>query len=115
MYVRIARFEGGDRNWDEFADLVRDAIRSGGKGTPFENAIDAVNRMMLLVDRGSNRGANLVFCETEDELRRVDEALNATTPAAGRGARTSVEMYEVVLDEARPESDARRSYERDGL
>jgi hypothetical protein len=99
MYVRIARFEGGDRNWEEFADLVREGIRSRGKGTPFESAADAVDRMMLVVDRESNRGANLVFCETEEDLRRVDEALNAVTPAAGRGARTSVEMYEVLLDE----------------
>ena len=99
MYVRIARFEGGDRNWDEFAAGVRDTIRSGGQGTPFENVIDAVARMMLLVDRESNRGANLVLCETEDDLRRVDAALNETRPASGRGARTSVETYEVVLDE----------------
>jgi hypothetical protein len=99
MYVRIARFKGGDRNWDEFAASVRDTISSGGEGTPFENASDAVARMMLLVDREGNRGANFVFCETEDELRRVDAALNEITPAGGRGARTSVEMYEVLLDE----------------
>jgi hypothetical protein len=99
MYVRIARFEGGDRNWDEFAAGVRDTIRSGGQGTPFEQVSDAVARMMLLVDRESNRGANLVLCETEDDLRRVDAALNEVTPASGRGARTSVEMYEVALDE----------------
>jgi hypothetical protein len=99
MYVRIARFEGGERNWDEFAAGVRDTIRSGGQGTPVEKVIDAVARMMLLVDREGNRGANLVLCETEDDLRRVDAALNEITPAGGRGARTSVEMYEVVLDE----------------
>ena len=99
MYVRIARFEGGDRNWDEFAAGVRETIRSGGQGTPFGKASDAVARMMLLVDRENNRGANLVLCETQDDLRRVDAALNEVTPASGRGARTSVEMYEVVLDE----------------
>ncbi len=99
MYVRIARFEGGDRNWDEFAANVRDTIRSGGEGTPFGNVNDAVARMMLLVDREGNHGANLVLCETEDDLRRVDAALNEVTPASGRGARTSVEMYEVLLDE----------------
>lgn len=55
--------------------------------------------MMLLVDRENNRGANLILCETEDDLRRVDAALNEMTPAAGRGARRSVEMYEVLLDE----------------
>jgi hypothetical protein len=99
MYVRIARFEGGDRNWDDFAADVRETIRSGGQGTPFERVRDAAERMMLLVDREGNRGANLILCETEDDLRRVDAALNEMTPAAGRGARTSVEMYEVLLDE----------------
>jgi hypothetical protein len=99
VYARIARFESGERNWDEFAAGVRDSIRSGGQGTPLETAIDAIKRVVLLVDREGNSGANLVICETEDDLRRADAALNAVTPAAGRGARTSVEMYEVLLDE----------------
>ena len=99
MYVRIARFEGGGRDWDDFAADVRGTIRSGGQGTPFERVGDAAKRMMLLVDRERNRGANLILCETEDDLRRVDAALNAMTPAAGRGARASVEMFEVLLDE----------------
>ena len=99
MYARIARFEGGDRNWDDFAAEVRETIRSGGQGTPFEKVTDAAKRVMLLVDRDGNRGANLILCETEDDLRRTDAAMNQITPASGRGARTSVEMYEVVLDE----------------
>jgi hypothetical protein len=99
VYVRIARFEGGDRNWDDFAAEVRETIRSGGRGTPFETVADAAKRVMLLVDREGNRGANLILCETEDDLRRTDAAMNEITPASGRGARTSVEMYEVVLDE----------------
>jgi hypothetical protein len=99
MYVRIARFEGGDRNWDDFAAEVGETIRSGGQGTPFEKVTGAAKRVMLLVDREGNRGANLILCETEDDLRRTDTAMNEITPASGRGARTSVEMYEVVLDE----------------
>jgi hypothetical protein len=99
MYVRIARFEGGERNWDEFAESVGESLRSGGQGTPLETASDAIARMMLLVDREGNRGANLILCETKDDLRRVDAALNELTPAPGRGARTSVEVYEVLLDE----------------
>jgi len=99
MYARIARFEGGDRDWDEFAAAVGETIRGGGQGTPFEDVAPAITRVMLFVDRENNRGANLFLCETEDDLRRLDAALNATTPAAGRGARTSVEMFEVLLDE----------------
>ena len=99
MYVRIARFDGGERNWEEFAASVGETVRSGGRGTPFEKVADVTNRVMLFVDRENNRGANLFLCETEDDLRRIDAALNETTPAAGRGARTSVDMYEVLLDE----------------
>ncbi len=99
MYVRIAQFEGGDRSWDEFAAGIRDSIRNGAEGTPLERSLDAVKRVMLLVDREGNRGANLIVCETQDDLRRVDAALNEMTPAGGRGARTSVEMFEVMVDE----------------
>lgn len=99
MYVRIAKFEGGDRNWDEFAAEIRESIRSGAPGTPLETAVDAMERVMLLADRESGRGANLVACKTEDGMRRVDAALNEMTPEPGRGARTSVEIYEVLLDE----------------
>ncbi len=99
MYIRIARFDGGDDDWDERIVQIGDTIRSGGQGTPMEAASGAIKRVMLLVDRETNRGAHLVFCETEDALRQADSALNQMTPASGRGARTSVEMYEVALDE----------------
>jgi hypothetical protein len=71
------------------------ATRHDRSGYPSE----IVKRAMLLVDRETNRGANLIFCETEDDLRRADAALNQMTPASGRGTRTSVEMYEVAVDE----------------
>jgi hypothetical protein len=67
--------------------------------TGWPTRTSTADRMMLLDDREGNRGANLILCETEDDLRRIDAALNETTPAAGRGARTSVEMYEVLMDE----------------
>jgi hypothetical protein len=102
MYVRIARFERGERNWDEFAADVRETIRRGGTDTPFEGVTDAITRVMLLVDRESGRGANIILCETEDDMRRTDAAFNAITPAGGRGARTSVEIYEVLMDEVPP-------------
>ncbi len=99
MYIRIARFERGDADWDESAKQIGEGIRRGGKGTPMEEAIDAVQRVILLVDRENERGASLVFCDTEDDLRRADAALSHMTPVGGRGTRTSVELYEVALDE----------------
>ena len=89
MYARIARFEGGERNWEEFAAEVGETIRSGGQGTPFEKVADAANRVMLFVDRENNRGANPFLCETEDDLRRIDAALNGTN-ACGRTRRPNL-------------------------
>ena len=87
MYVRIARFEGGERNWDEFAATVGETIRSGGHGTPFEKVADAAKRLMLFVDRENNRGANLFLCETEDDLRtRRPHRSGDVRGTHGRGA-----------------------------
>jgi hypothetical protein len=53
-----------------------------------------------LVDRENATTLGLAFCETEDDMRRADEALNAMSPPTDAlGRRTSVEIYEVALDE----------------
>ncbi|MDP8909913.1 MAG: hypothetical protein M3N47_12540 [Chloroflexota bacterium] len=54
---------------------------------------------MMLVDRENNRGVDVIFCETEEDLRRVDQAMNEMSPPPGAGTRTSVEVYEVAVDE----------------
>ncbi|MDQ3769171.1 MAG: hypothetical protein M3370_06815 [Actinomycetota bacterium] len=98
MYVRIARFENAEGGWDERIEEVRKRM-SGEVDSPMAQARDAVKRAMLLVDRENNRGAGVIFCETEDDVRRVDEAMNQMSPAPGAGTRTSVEVYEVAVDE----------------
>jgi hypothetical protein len=41
------------------------------------------------------------FAETEDDVRRADETLNAMSPPEDSGMRrTGVEIYEVALDES---------------
>ena len=102
MYVRIARFDAGERDWDEFADGVRETVRNSGRGTPIESVAGAITRIMLLADREAGRGANIILSETEEDIRRIDEAFNAITPVPGRGPRTSVEIFEVLMDEAPP-------------
>lgn len=99
MYVRIARFEGAQGNWDERIEEVRNRMRSGGNGTPMENARGAVKRSLMLVDRESGRGASMIFCDTAEDARRLDEAMNQMNPPTGGGSRSSVEIYEVALDE----------------
>jgi hypothetical protein len=94
MYVRIAGFEGNADNWDERIAEVRGRMDNpGGEGerTPF-------SRAMMLVDRSSGRGASVMFCDSEEDLKKVDEFMNNMSPPAGTGTRTAVEMYEVAVD-----------------
>ena len=99
MYVRIARCENAEGNWDERIEAIRSRMRDPGEDSPMAEARGAVKRAMMLVDRENGRGAGLIFCESEEDLRRVDEAMNQMNPPSGGGTRSSVEMYEVAVDE----------------
>jgi hypothetical protein len=98
MWVRIARFEGAEDNWDERIEEVGRRMRGDDPDSPMTQDRGLVKRAMMLVDRENGRGAGLLFCETEDELRRLDEAMGQMNPPPGGGKRSSVEMYEVAVD-----------------
>ena len=52
--------------------------------------------MLRLVDRQSGKGIGVTLFESEEAMRRGDEALNAMSPGATE-RRTSVEFYEVPV------------------
>ena len=94
MYVRIARFEGGDlAEADQAVARVRQQMES--ERPP---GLEGAKRMLMLIDRENGRGAGLMFFDNEEDMRRGDEALNAMTPQ-GDARRASVEMYEVAIDQ----------------
>jgi hypothetical protein len=108
MYVRIARFEGTDpERIDAFADELRrqlDGMRRGeeAEGIPAGSAAalrNHVTRVLDAADRETGKGLSMVFTETEEGARRVDQALDAMSPGEGGGRRTSAEIYEVLVDE----------------
>jgi len=93
VYVRMARFEGGDpAEADDMIARVRAMVE--GEQPP---GLEGARRLLLLLDRANVRGAGLMFFDSEEDMRRGDEALNAMNPQ-GSGKRTAVEMYEVGLD-----------------
>ena len=96
MFVRIARFEGGDPSQvDETIDRVRSMMDEGDVPPGLESA----RRSMMIVDRTTGTGLGLTFFDDEEGLRRGDEALNAMSPPADMsGSRTNVEIYEVAID-----------------
>jgi hypothetical protein len=59
-----------------------------------------VSRFYQLADREKGVTLGMTVCDSEDDVRAADAALNEMTPPGGGGHRASVEIYEVVLDES---------------
>ena len=90
MYARIATFESDPANVDDAINMVREEV-AGNTPPGLEGA-----KMMMLVNRETGKGLGVTFFESEDAMRRGDEALNAMNPG-GTERRTSVEFYEVPV------------------
>jgi hypothetical protein len=91
VYARVATFEADPAAVDAAVDGVRSQVEGGNRPAGLEGA-----KMMMLVNRESGRGMGITLFESEEALRRGDEALNQMTPPGG-GRRTSVEFYEVPV------------------
>ena len=91
MYARVATFQSDPADIDEAIGMVRSEVQSGQTPEGLEGA-----KMLMLVDRGSGKGIGITLFESEEAMRRGDEALNAMNPGTG-GQRTSVEFYEVPV------------------
>ena len=91
MYARVATFESDPANVDDAIGLVRTAVESGNTPAGLEGA-----KMLMLIDRKSGKGLGVTLFESEEAMRRGDEALNAMNPGASE-RRTAVEFYEVPV------------------
>jgi hypothetical protein len=92
MYVRVAKFEQSG-NIDEAVEMVKSDVENNNRPPGLEDA----KGMMMLVDRESGKSMGIVMFETEEALKRGDEALNAMSPPDDGGSRTSVEFYEMPV------------------
>ncbi len=91
MYVRVATFEQSE-GMDEAIEQVKNDVETDNRPPGLEDA----KGMMMLVDRKSGKSIGLVMFETEEALKRGDEALNAMSPGGG-SSRSSVEFYEMPV------------------
>jgi hypothetical protein len=90
MYARVATFQGDPAN----VDAAIDRVRADVEGTP-PPGLEGT-RMLMLVDRQSGKGIGITLYESEEAMRRGDEALNAMNPG-DVGSRRSVEFFEVPV------------------
>ena len=90
MYARVATFESDPARVDDAISMVRDEVQ-GETPAGLEGA-----RMLMLVNRETGKGLGVTLFESEEAMRRGDEALNAMNPGASE-RRVSVEFYEVPV------------------
>jgi hypothetical protein len=91
VYARVATFESDPSKVDDAIAMVRSGVE--GETPPgLEGA-----KMLMLVDRQSGKGVGITLFESEDAMRRGDEALNAMNPG-GTERRVSVEFFEVPVE-----------------
>jgi hypothetical protein len=90
MYARVATFESDPSRVDDAIAMVRSEV-AGDTPPGLEGA-----KMLMLVDRQSGKGVGITLFESEEAMRRGDEALNAMSPG-GTERRVSVEFFEVPV------------------
>ena len=91
MYARVATFESDPAKVDEAIAMVRSEVE-GDAPSGLEGA-----KMLMLVNRETGKGVGISLFESEEAMRRGDEALNAMNPG-GSERRTSVEFFEVPVE-----------------
>jgi len=90
MYARVATFESDPAEVDAAIAMVRAEV-DGDVPPGLEGA-----KMLMLVNRQTGKGLGVTLFETEDAMRRGDQALNAMDPGSTE-RRVSVEFFEVPV------------------
>ena len=90
MYARVATFESDPARVDDAIAMIRAQV-DGEVPQGLEGA-----KMLMLVNRETGKGVGVTLFETEDAMRRGDEALNAMNPGPTE-RRVSVEFFEVPV------------------
>ena len=90
MWARVARFEGDPGDIDARVQRLRAALDAGALPPELADA-----KFLLLVDRESGGMLGVTLFESEEALRKGDEAMNAGPGNAG--SRASVDFYEVPI------------------
>jgi len=91
VYARVATFESDPARVEDAISMVRAEVESGNTPSGLEGA-----KMLMLVNRENGKGLGITLFESEEAMRRGDEALNAMNPGVSE-RRTSVEFYEVPV------------------
>jgi hypothetical protein len=92
MYARVATFEGDAASFDaSLEEMRRDASSGPPEGVP-------ATGFLMLLDRDAGEGLAIALFDSEEDMRKGDEALNAMSPPSDSPMRrVSVKKYEVPV------------------
>jgi hypothetical protein len=91
MYARVASFESDPSTIDDAIRMVREEV-AGDTPEGLEGA-----KMLMLINRETGKGLGVTLFDSEDAMRRGDEALNNMSPGASE-RRVGVEFFEVPVE-----------------
>ena len=91
MFARVATFQSDPGRLDDTIEMVRKEV-AGETPDDLKGA-----KMLMLIDRDSGKSIGITLFDSEEAMRRGDEALNSMTPGASE-RRTSVEFFEVPVE-----------------
>ena len=95
MYARVAAFEGDMGRIDDVIKTIRERMSAGEE-------IPGAKRFLMLIDREGGTSLGITFFDSEDAIRAAEpifERMAEEIPEELRGRRTSVETYEVAIDD----------------
>ena len=95
MHARIAAFEGDVSRIDDLTGMIRERMSAGEE-------IPGAKRFLMLIDREGGASLGITFFDSEEAIRAAEpifEKMGDEVPEELRGRRTSVETYEVAIDD----------------
>jgi hypothetical protein len=100
MHARVAMFESAE------PDGAEKAVEAGKRqleekfDSPPEG-LEGAKEAWMFVDRSTGKSVAITLYESEDDLRRGHEVLDAMSPAPESPRRTGVDFYEVAMRKTR--------------
>jgi len=91
VFARIATFQSDPGRLDDTIEMVRREV-AGDTPDGLKGA-----KMLMLIDRQSGRSMGITLFDSEEAMRRGDQALNQMDPGATE-QRTDVQFYEVPVE-----------------
>lgn len=91
MFARVATFQSDPGRLDDTVEMVRKEV-AGETPDGLKGA-----KMLMLIDRETGRSMGITLFDSEEAMRRGDQALNGMDPGSTE-RRTDVQFYEVPVE-----------------